>query len=108
VGSRDSVAIAPGAQVFELSGTMLPPGFINAHVHSADLEPDALRAHTCGRDDRAQPFGATRATCHPQARLRADADSTLPRLRIAGPVLSVIYGLNERVLMAQGPDDARA
>jgi imidazolonepropionase-like amidohydrolase len=115
-GPRGSVSIAAGAQLIELPGATLLPGFVNAHVHSADLEPDGLRAWTrAGVTTVRDLSGPLELLVTRKRAFGLLADPALPRLRIAGPMVSVagghpipIYGLNDRVLTVSGPDDARA
>jgi imidazolonepropionase-like amidohydrolase len=111
VGPRDGLPIPAQAQVIELSGATILPGFINAHVHNAYNEHNlrlwAQEGVTTVRDLGERlgfPYFSTRD------RLRADPKNAW--LISAGPLVTVpkgypIAGNNFPSLTVTSPEDAR-
>lgn len=116
VGRAGELAYSADTPVRELTGATLMPGFINAHAHTAGLGDDELRAWTRAGVTTIRDLGGPLAEVVARRdRIAAGGDPTLPRLFVAGPIVNVlgsfstqIYGVNDRVLLVDGPDDARA
>lgn len=114
VGHAGELIVAPGTATHDLRGTTLLPGFIDAHAHSYTLTPEQtqtwIRAGVTTVRDLAGPLDLMT-----QRQRDFAADPALPRLLVAGPMLTVpgghpipIDGLNDRVVAVRGPQDATA
>jgi imidazolonepropionase-like amidohydrolase len=85
-------------------------------VHSYTLNPEEMKTWTrAGVTTVRDLSGPLDLMTDRQRTFAASGDPELPRLRVAGPMLTVprghpipIYGLNDRVLGVRGPEDARA
>jgi imidazolonepropionase-like amidohydrolase len=75
--------LAPGDDTRRLPGTLLP-GLVDAHVHSALVDLDTVRA---GGIAEVWDLGGVPATVAELAERALQAGSTLPRIRYAGPFL---------------------
>jgi imidazolonepropionase-like amidohydrolase len=115
VGPAGTIPIAPGTPTRDLGGKTVLPGFINAHAHTSMLSDQALKVWTRAGITTVRDLSGPRdAIIARRNALAASADATLPRLLVAGPMVTVpgghpipIYGLSDSVLTVQGPDDAR-
>jgi imidazolonepropionase-like amidohydrolase len=115
VGRAGELAIAPGARAIELPGATILPGFVNAHVHSYTLTPEQMQGWTRAGVTTVRDLSAPLDMIVARKRdFAAGGDARLPRLLVAGPMVTVpgghpipIYGLNDRVLAVRGPEDAR-
>jgi imidazolonepropionase-like amidohydrolase len=115
VGPAGTIPIAPGTPTRDLGGKTVLPGFINVHAHTSMLSDQALKVWTrAGITTVRDLSGPHDAIIARRKALAASGDATLPRLLVAGPMITVpgghpipIYGLSESVLTVQGPDDAR-
>ena len=114
----DSLRYSADTPVFDVRGATIMPGFINSHVHITGLTDDDLRRWTRAGvttiRDLAGPLAKLVTT---RDRIRAANDATLPRLFVAGPIVTVEGGypfaVAEQALRVEGlavrdADDARA
>jgi imidazolonepropionase-like amidohydrolase len=116
VGWAGEVAFAPDAPVYDARGKTILPGFVNAHVHTNELATDELKGWTRAGVTTIRDLGGPRELMLTRgAQVHASSDLTLPRLLVAGPIITVpgghpipVYGLSDEVLTVDGPDDARA
>lgn len=116
VGSAATLVFAPGTPVRELPGTTFLPGFVNAHVHTWELPDDQLRGWTeAGVTTVRDLSGPLDLLVARRDAFAASGDATMPRLLVAGPMVTVpgghplpIYGPSDRVLAVRGPEDAAA
>jgi imidazolonepropionase-like amidohydrolase len=116
VGWAGELAYSADTPVRELAGATILPGFINAHAHTVNLSDDELRAWVRAGVTTVRDLGGPLASgVARRDRIAAGGDPSLPRLLIAGPIVNVrgsfsteIYGVNDRVLLVDGPADARA
>jgi len=111
VGPRAEVSIPPGAQIIDLPGATILPGFINTHVHNAykarNLQIWAQAGVTTVRD-----LGERLGRPYFDIRDRLRADPHNARLIAAGPLVTVpggypIAGNNFPSLTVTSPEDAR-
>ena len=115
VGRVGEVQIAPGTPIRDVRGMTVLPGFVNAHAHTDTLADDALASWTRVGVTTVRDLGGPREMLvERRAALAAVGDPVLPRLLVAGPILTVpgghpipVYGLSDEVLAVEGPDDAR-
>jgi imidazolonepropionase-like amidohydrolase len=92
------------------------PGFINAHAHTMNLSDDELRAWVRAGVTTVVDLGGPLAeNTARRDRIAAGGDRSLPRLLVAGPIINVqgsfsteIRSTSDRVLVVDGPADARA
>jgi imidazolonepropionase-like amidohydrolase len=116
LGSAATLVFATETEVRELPGATFLPGFVNAHVHTSELNDDQLRRWTAAGvttvRDLSGPLDLLAAR---RDTLAASADAAMPRLLIAGPMVTVpgghplpIYGPSDRVLAVRGAEDAAA
>jgi imidazolonepropionase-like amidohydrolase len=118
IGTADTLRYSDDTPVQDVRGATIMPGFINAHVHITGLTDDQLRGWTRAGvttiRDLAGPLADLVAT---RDRIRAANDATFPRLRVAGPIVTVEGGypfaVGEQALRVEGlavrdADDARA
>ena len=116
VGRAGELPFTPDTPVRELAGATLMPGFINAHAHITGLDDEGLRAWPRAGVTTIRDLGGPLAEVVARRdRITASTDPGLPRLIVAGPIVNVlgsfsteISGVNDRVLIVDGPDDARA
>jgi imidazolonepropionase-like amidohydrolase len=100
--SADLVA-APGTPERELAGATVLPGIINAHAHTYELAVDELRAWTHAGVTTLRDLGGPRDVILQRGNeLAASDDPLLPRLLVAGPILTVPGGYP---ISIDGPDD---
>jgi imidazolonepropionase-like amidohydrolase len=115
VGPAGSVAIDPAAQIIDLQGKTILPGLINAHAHTTSLDDDQLRAFTqAGVTTVRDMAGPLDLLTQRVQRLAELNDPSLPRLRIAGPMITVpgghpisIYGERPESIAVRNPAEAR-
>lgn len=118
IGTTDTLLYSADTPVYNVHGGTILPGFINAHVHITGLGDDDLRRWTRAGvttvRDLAGPLVERVAT---RDRLRATDDPTLPRLYVAGPIVTVEGGypiaVQDTTLRVEGvavhnPEDAHA
>jgi imidazolonepropionase-like amidohydrolase len=118
IGTADALRYSADTTVVDVRGATIMPGFINSHVHITGLTDDDLRRWTRAGvttiRDLAGPLVELVAT---RNRIRAANDATLPRLLVAGPIVTVEGGypfaVGEQALRVEGlavrnADDARA
>jgi imidazolonepropionase-like amidohydrolase len=118
IGTADTLPYSADTPVRDVRGATIMPGFINAHVHITGLADDDLRRWTRSGvttiRDLAGPLADLVAT---RDRIRAANDAALPRLLVAGPIVTVEGGypfaVGEQTLRVEGlavrdADDARA
>jgi imidazolonepropionase-like amidohydrolase len=116
VGRASELAYSSDTPVHELAGATILPGFINAHAHTVNLSDNELRAWVRAGVTTVRDLGGPLASgVARRDRIAGGGDQSLPRLLIAGPIVNVlgsfsteIYGVNDRVLVVNGPADARA
>ena len=116
VGPAAMLSFSPETPVRELAGTTFLPGFVNAHAHTWELTDDQLRGWTRAGVTTVRDLSGPRDLLVARRdRLASGGDATLPRLRVAGPMVTVpdghpipIYGESDRVLAVRGPADAAA
>jgi imidazolonepropionase-like amidohydrolase len=116
VGSAATLRFALETPVRELPGTTFLPGFVNAHVHTWELADDQLRGWTeVGVTTVRDLSGPLDLLVARRDAFAASGDATMPRLLVAGPMVTVpsghplpIYGLSNRVVTVRGPEDAAA
>jgi imidazolonepropionase-like amidohydrolase len=117
IGTADTLRYSADTPVINLRGATIMPGFINSHVHITGLTDEDLRrwirAGVTTVRDLAGPLAELVAT---RDRIRAANDATLPRLLVAGPIVTVEGGypfaVGEKALRVEGlavrdADDAR-
>jgi imidazolonepropionase-like amidohydrolase len=118
IGTADTLRYSADTPVLDVRGASIMPGFINAHAHITGLTDEDLRRWTRAGvttvRDLAGPLAELSAT---RDRIRATNDATLPRLLVAGPIVTVEGGypfavgeqaLRVEGLAVRGADDARA
>jgi imidazolonepropionase-like amidohydrolase len=118
IGTADTLRYSADTSVLDMRGATIMPGFINSHVHITGLTDDDLRrwirAGVTTIRDLAGPLVELVAT---RDRIRAANDATLPRLLVAGPIVTVEGGypfaVGEQALRVEGlavrdADNARA
>jgi len=115
VGPAGAVAYDPASPTRDLRGATLLPGFINVHVHTSSLSLEQLKRWTSAGVTTVRDLAGPRDLILARRReVAASGDPALPRLLVAGPMITVpgghpipIYGLSDEVLTVDGPDDAR-
>ena len=115
VGPAGSVAIDPAAQLIDMRGKTILPGLINAHAHTVSLSDDELREFTrAGVTTVRDLAGPLDLLVRRAERFAEAADPSLPRVRIAGPMLTVpgghpisIYGVSDESVAVNSPIEAR-
>jgi imidazolonepropionase-like amidohydrolase len=118
IGAADTLLYSADTPVLDVSGATIMPGFVNSHVHITGLADDDLRRWTRAGvttvRDLAGPLVDLVAT---RDRIRAANDAALPRLLVAGPIVTVEGGypfaVGEQALRVEGlavrdAHDARA
>ncbi len=116
VGRAGELAFAPGTPTRDVGGQTIMPGFVNVHAHTHTLTVDELRAWPRAGITTVRDLGGPRdAMLARSGQLATAGDPTLPRLLVAGPILTVpgghpipIYGLSDEVLALRDADQARA
>jgi imidazolonepropionase-like amidohydrolase len=114
VGPRSTVPFSPEITVRDLGGAALLPGIINTHAHTESISEADLTTWTRAGVTTLRDLGGPRsATVARRAALAATNRPDMPRLLVAGPIVTVpgghpipIDGLNESILAVRGPDDA--
>jgi imidazolonepropionase-like amidohydrolase len=107
VGSQEEVKIPSGANVIDLAGAALLPGFINAHVHFAFNEQN-LKAWAYGGVTTVRDEGITSSGTLEEMMSWRDESNQRPqaaRLVSAGYMLTVPDGYGD--LFVTSPDEAR-
>lgn len=107
VGPADALVYSADTPVRDVRGATIMPGFINTHVHITGLTDDDLRRWTRAGvttiRDLAGPLADLVAR---RNRLRASGDASLPRLLVAGPIVTVEGGypfaVAEQALRVEG------
>ncbi len=115
-GPAADLVFAPETPVRDLHGATVLPGFVNAHAHTSDLDIDELRAWTRAGVTTLRDLGGPRdAILLRGAELASRDDPTLPRLLVAGPIITVpgghpipVYGPSDRALAVNDAQDAVA
>jgi imidazolonepropionase-like amidohydrolase len=115
VGLAGELSFACDTPTRDLGGRALLPGFVNAHAHTDELALDELKGWVRAGITTIRDLGGPReAMLARGAEVAARGDPALPRLLVAGPIITVpgghpipIYGLSDEVLAVEGPEDAR-
>jgi imidazolonepropionase-like amidohydrolase len=115
VGARPDLDLPTDAQVYDIPGTTILPGFINAHVHNA-YDLSALQAWAAAGVTTVRDLGARWNGSFDYYFWLRDRLATFPkaaRLIAAGPLVTVpggypIAGNNFDSLVVTSPEDARA
>lgn len=115
VGPTDGLDVSEDSRTLDVSGKTILPGFVNAHAHSSELTPEQIRAWTRAGVTTVRDLEGPRGLMMNRRRaFEDDGDPRLPRLLVAGPMVTVpgghpipLYGLDDRVLVVRGPEDAR-
>jgi imidazolonepropionase-like amidohydrolase len=115
VGPAANVSFAPGTPTRDLRGQTVMPGFVNAHAHTDGLATDELKQWTRAGVTTVRDLGGPRdAMLARRAEVTASGDPALPRLLVAGPIITVpgghpiaVYGPSDESLAVAGPEDAR-
>ena len=118
ISTVDALRYSPDTPVVDVHGATIMPGFINSHVHITGLSDNDLRGWTRAGvttiRDLAGPLDTLTAT---RDRIQAANDPALPRLLVAGPIVTVKGGypfavkeqaLQVAALAVRNADDARA
>jgi imidazolonepropionase-like amidohydrolase len=118
IGTAGTLRYSADTPVLDVRGATIMPGFINAHVHITGLTDRDLRrwvrAGVTTIRDLAGPLAELVAT---RDRIWAANDPSLPRLLVAGPIVTVDGGypfaVGEQALRVEGlavrnTDDARS
>jgi imidazolonepropionase-like amidohydrolase len=118
IGTADTLRYSSDTPILDVRDATIMPGFINSHVHITGLADDELRrwsrAGVTTIRDLAGPLADLVAT---RDRIRAANNPTLPRLLVAGPIVTVEGGypfaVGEKALRVEGlavrdANDARA
>ncbi|HMQ33286.1 MAG TPA: amidohydrolase family protein [Chloroflexaceae bacterium] len=93
VGPAATLAFSPDTPVRDVRGATILPGFINAHVHIAGLSDDQLRGWTrAGVTTIRDLAGDLDAQLARRNSLDARDDPGLPRLLVAGPIVTAPGG----------------
>ncbi len=113
-GPASQIVVPPGIETRDLRGTTLLPGFVNAHAHSQALSADEMRAWTRAGITTIRDLGGVLPALA-ERRMLAASDPTLPRMLIAGPIVTVpgghpipVSGQGDDVVTVRGAADARA
>ena len=117
-GAAGTLRYSPDTPVRDVRGATIMPGFIDAHVHITGLADDDLRRWTrAGVTTIRDLAGPLTQLVAIRERIRAAGDPALPRLLVAGPIVTVEGGypfaVGEQALRVEGlavrsADDARA
>ncbi len=107
VGTADTLQYSPDTPVLDVRGATIMPGFINTHVHISGLSDDDLRGWTrAGVTTLRDLAGRLDTLTATRDRLAASDDPTLPRLLVAGPIVTVAGGypfaIREQTLRVEG------
>ena len=107
VGTADTLPYSPDTPVLDVRGATMMPGFINTHVHISGLSDDDLRGWTrAGVTTLRDLAGRLDTLTATRDRLAASDDPTLPRLLVAGPIVTVTGGypfaVREQTLRVEG------
>jgi imidazolonepropionase-like amidohydrolase len=107
IGPAGALRYSADTPVRDVSGATLLPGFINAHVHITGLTDDDLRRWTrAGITTVRDLAGPTAERVAARERIRRADDPTLPRLLVAGPIVTVADGyplaVGDRTLRVEG------
>jgi imidazolonepropionase-like amidohydrolase len=114
-GPRTEVEIPATAEVIDLNGMTMLPGFINAHVHNA-YDKKILRAWAQGGVTTVRDLGVIRPFLHPahyfKRRDELCADPKCARLTAVGPFVNVEGGYpvvrwGGEMITIDSPEDAR-
>jgi imidazolonepropionase-like amidohydrolase len=116
VGPANGAMFAPGTPTRDVRGKTILPGFVNAHAHTDGLATDELKAWTRAGVTTIRDLGGPREELIVRgAEVSTRNDPALPRLLVAGPIITVpgghpipVYGPSDEVLTVSGPQDARA
>jgi imidazolonepropionase-like amidohydrolase len=116
VGRGDQIVIPPGTLMRDVRGMTILPGFINAHAHTHSLKMEQLKDWPRAGVTTVRDLQGPRDTILARrATIVASEDTTLPRLLVAGPMVTVpgghpipVYGLSDQILTVRDADDARA
>jgi imidazolonepropionase-like amidohydrolase len=116
VGPIGAVAYDPASPTRDLAGKTVLPGFIDVHAHTNALAIEDLKRWTrAGVTTVRDLEGPREPIIARRNAVAASGDPALPRLLVAGPMITVpgghpipIYGLSDQVLAVRGAEDARA
>ena len=116
VGADGTLAFSADTPRRDMAGLTVLPGFVNTHAHTHTLADAELAGWTrAGVTTVRDLQGPRDAMLARAAALRAANDPSMPRLLVAGPMITVpgghpipVYGLSDQILTVRGPDDARA
>jgi imidazolonepropionase-like amidohydrolase len=118
IGTADTLRYSADTPILDVRGATIMPGFINSHVHISGLTDDDLRRWTrAGVTTIRDLAGSLVELVATRDRIRAANDATLPRLLVAGPIVTVEGGypfaVGEQALRVEGlavrdADDARS
>lgn len=115
VGADDTMAFSADTPRRDLAGMTVLPGFVNTHVHTHALSDAELASWTRAGITTVRDLQGPRDAMFARATaLRGANDPSMPRLLVAGPMITVpgghpipVYGSSDQVLTVRGPDDAR-
>jgi enamidase len=115
VGPAGTLPYDPASPTRDLRGATLLPGFVNTHAHTSSLSTEALKGWTSAGVTTVRDLAGPRDLILARRReVAASGDPALPRLLVAGPMITVpgghpipIYGMSDEVLTVDGPEDAR-
>jgi imidazolonepropionase-like amidohydrolase len=118
VGPAAALAYSPDTPVRDVGGATIMPGFINAHVHISGLGDEQLRLWArAGVTTIRDLAGELELQVARRDDLIARDDPSLPRLLVAGPIVTAPGGypfsvsdptLRVAGLAVRGPEEARA
>jgi imidazolonepropionase-like amidohydrolase len=92
-GPAEGLTYSADTPVRELRGATIMPGFINAHVHVSGRSDDELRRWTRAGVTTIRDLGGPLDELVPRRdQMRAAGDPSLPRMLVAGPIVSVEGG----------------
>lgn len=113
-GAADGLPDAGDAREVDVSGTTILPGFVNTHAHSRYATVEQMEGWTREGVTTVRDLGGFTEDVLERKRL-AQGNPRLPRLLVAGPMITVpgghpipIYGPDYPALAVRGPEDARA
>jgi imidazolonepropionase-like amidohydrolase len=93
IGTADTLPYSADTPTVDMHGATIMPGFINSHVHITGLADDDLRRWTrAGVTTIRDLAGSLVELTATRDRIRAANDPTLPRLQVAGPIVTVEGG----------------